>query len=75
MEIPQLRKIKDSYKLLNGKYPSPIHLLNKVMMKRILLKKIPAFPILKEISFLGIDKLIQYDNIAKKRQKQAIIGN
>ena len=51
LEIPQQRKIKDSYKLLNGKYPSPIHLLNNVTIKRKLLRKIPTFPILKEISF------------------------
>jgi hypothetical protein len=51
VEIPQLKKIKDSYKLLNGKYPSPIHLPNKVNIKRKLLIMIAIFPILKEISF------------------------
>ena len=39
-EIPQLKKISDSYKLLKGKYPSFIQRQAKVIVKRILLTKI-----------------------------------
>ena len=75
VEIPQLKKIKDSYKLLSGKYPSFIHRINKVKAKNKLLVRINALPILKTRVFFGIYKLIQYVIIAKNNKRQANIGN
>ena len=58
-EIAQLKKINDSYKLLNGKYPSPIQRNNNVRANNKLLKNTKNLLRLNKELFVGRDKLIQ----------------
>jgi hypothetical protein len=74
-DIAQHKKIRDSYKLLNGKYDCVIQRINNVRVNKRLLIITLILPILKLNLFLGIERLIQYAIIAIKRKKQAIIGN
>ena len=59
IEIPQLKKINDSYKLLKGKYPSLNHLKASVITKIRLLTTVSVLLTKKADLFVGKAKLIQ----------------
>ena len=75
IEIPQLKKINDSYKLLRGKYHSLTHRMNNVQVNKKLLIIIKVLIICTIKRFFKVDKLIQYKTIAIANKKEATTGN